>query len=237
MSFLDDVIEVGGGGDRWRSLSRFTAHLSCKGSLLRSKGADGFVREVVVEGSTREPELQITGFAAPDRRAWFSRDRVAIERADGVLLAERLDPRSAFVDQAGLTPWDDLDLAYYCGCFIWSCLVQQFQLAAEDAEITELPSADERRDGWRSLKIALPPRSAVYAVEQTVHFDDTAMPRCVEYSPTFATGKCLVEETSAHQRFSNIVIPTLRQGWFAGDRQMQTRHADLEVEIFDAAFR
>ncbi len=236
MSLLDDVLEAGGGADRLQGLNRFTAHLSLKGGLPRSKGKDGFIHEVVVEGSIREPELQITGFANPDRRALLSRDRVAIERSDGVLLAERLNPVSSFAKHDELMPWDDLHFAYYSGCFIWSCFAQQFQLIAQDVQITELPTKHERSDGWRSLKIALPTRLAVFAGEQIAHFDGLAMLRCVEYSPTLATRKRLVEDTSAHQRFSNVVIPTLRQGRSSDDHQVRTRHSDLEVEIFDAAF-
>jgi hypothetical protein len=236
MSLLDDVLEAAGGVDRWRGLKQFTAHLSIDGELLRNKGKAGLVREVVVEGSTPEQTLQITGFTAPDRRALLHSDRVAIERADGVLLEEQLDPRSAFAGHNDTSPWSDWHLAYYCGCLIWPCLFLYCELAAPDAVVVELSSTRERHGGWRRLKITLPERFATFASEQIVHFDSSAMPRCVEYSPTLALGKRLVEELSAHQRFSDVIIPTLRQGWFLDHSGARRRRADLEVEIFDAAF-
>jgi hypothetical protein len=237
MGLLQEVIDAAGGLNRWRRLDRFTAHLSINGGLLESKGKGRLVRDVVVEGSTYEPSLCVTGFTAPNRRALFRPERVAIERADGALLAERLDPLSAFAGHTGETPWDDLHLAYYCGCLIWPCLVFPFRLAEPDIEIFELPPEEKNGKERRRLKMELPAPFPALAREQVIHFDRGTLPDRVEHSATFANGKRLLEELSAHQKFSGIVLSTLRQGWFASEgKTARTRHADVEVEIFDAAF-
>jgi hypothetical protein len=237
MSLIEQVVESAGGQNRWRRFERFTVHLSINGGLLESKGKGRLVRDVVVEGSTREPSLCVTGFTAPNRRALFRPDRVAIERADGVLLAERVNPRAAFAGHTDETPWDDLDLAYYCGCIIWPCLVLPFELAEPDIEVVELAPEGKNGLGQRRLKIELPAGFPGLADEQVIHFDRGTLPCRVEHSATFATGRRLVEELSAHQEFSGIILSTLRQGWFAGEgRTAPTRHAAVEVEIFDAVF-
>jgi hypothetical protein len=238
MGLLEEVLEAAGGVERWRRLDRYTMHISIEGSLLERKSKGGLLRELVVEGSTREPSLQLTGFLAPDRRGLYHPRRVAIERADGTLIEERQDPLSAFAGHTEETPWDDLDLVYFCGTFCWQAIVSPFVFAEPDVRV-DTAQRPKPRNGHdkRCLRIKLPARFAAFSAEETIQYDRSALAQRIEYEASFPTGRRLIEDLSAHQTFSGIVIPTLRRGRFVGDGEPpRRRHAALDIEIFDAAF-
>lgn len=239
MGLLEEVLGAAGGLDRWRRLNRYTMHISIDGSLLerKSKGG-GLLRELVVEGSTREPSLQLTGFIAPDRRGLYHPGRVAIECADGALVEERQDPLVAFAGHTEETPWDDLDLVYFCGAFCWQAIVSPFIFAEPDVRVdtAQRPRSSNGRDK-RCLRIEFPARFAAFSAEETIQYDRSALAQRVEYEAAFPNGNRLIEDLSAHQTFSGIVVPTLRRGRFVSDGEAPPRrHAALDIEIFDAEF-
>lgn len=50
-------------------------------------------------------------FGAPDQRTDFTPERVAIEKLDGRVVAERANPRASFNGHVLETPWDPLQRA------------------------------------------------------------------------------------------------------------------------------
>jgi hypothetical protein len=71
MALLDDALAVSGGLDRWQELESFTLHISITGALLARNGRAGMLKEIVTEGSTREPLLRI--WPRPTRSCCFAR--------------------------------------------------------------------------------------------------------------------------------------------------------------------
>src|SRR5260370_16561622 len=95
MTLLAEVIESHGGADLWRRLRRFSAHLSIDGVLLADKGKADTLKDVVVDGSTREQFLRFTGFTAPDLRATYRPDPVPVQTLDRPVLPSRHHPPAA----------------------------------------------------------------------------------------------------------------------------------------------
>jgi hypothetical protein len=238
MTLLEDALEACGGMDRWRQLRRFTVHMSLDGVLFAHKGKAGLLKEIVVEGCTRQQSLQITGFTTPDRRSLYDPARVAIERGDGELLLERPDPRAAFFGHAEPTPWDDLHLAYYCGYLSWNYLTTPFLFADTDFQTQELSPWHEQGETWRRLRVAFPARLATHSPEQILYFDRRSLQRRIDYEAAVLGGARFVEYTWAHQNFSGIVLPTLRRSLRVGpDGAVIPGGAALDIEIFDAVFK
>jgi len=113
---------------------------------------------------------RITGCLAPDRRSDYREDDVTIETLDGVPMARRDDPRSVLHDHADRA-WDDLDLAFFCGILIWSCLAAPFLLAGPDVTVKEIGAWGERGETWQRLKAVFPPTAGTLATDQTFYFD------------------------------------------------------------------
>jgi hypothetical protein len=137
VALLNDVLIAHGGIDRWRSLHCFTVHFSIDGSVLASRGRRGALRELAARGSARTPSLRIAGFPAPDRRSDCRADGVIIETLDGMPVARRDDARSALRDHADRA-WGNLDLAFFCGILLWSCVAAPFLLAGPDVAVKEI---------------------------------------------------------------------------------------------------
>jgi hypothetical protein len=237
MTLLEDALRACGGMDRWQRLKRFTVHMSIDGPLLARRGKGGLLKEIVVEGCTRTQSLRMTGFGAPDHRGVYQPERVAIERLDGQTLQERHNPRAAFLGQGDLTPWDDLHLAYFCGCSVWHCLTTPFLLARSDIVTEELSSWHERGETWRRLRAVFPPRVAAHSPEQVFYFDAAGLQRRVDHGAIDSAQTQVAQYCSAHQAFAGIVVPTLR-------RSLRLQPGDagilgpvrVDIEIFDASF-
>jgi hypothetical protein len=237
MTLLEDALGACGGTDRWQRLKRFTVHMSIDGPLLARRGKGGLLKEIVVEGCTHTQSLCMTGFGAPDHRGVYQPERVAIERLDGQLLQERNNPRAAFIGQGDHTPWDDLHLAYFCGCSVWHCLTTPFLLAQTDVVTEELPSWRERGEIWRRLRAVFPPRIATHSSEQIFYFDAAGLQRRVDHGAIDAAQTQVANYCSAHQAFSGIVVPTLRRSQsLESDGARTVGPVRVDIEIFDASF-
>jgi hypothetical protein len=234
MGLLDDALEACGGLERWRRLKRFTVHVSIDGALFSRIGNAGRLKEMVVEGATEVQTLQVTGFTAPDRCSLYQPDWVAIQSLQGEILRSCRDPQAEFSDQDDNTPWDDLRLAYFCGLSLWNCLTTPFLLAQPEIETEELPPWNSGNQIWRRLRALFPPTIVTHSREQIFYFDSDGLQRRLDYD---AVGTPVAHLTWAHQKFDDIVIPTLRRSLSRQpDGTLITKPALIDIEIFDAAF-
>lgn len=232
MTLLDDALAASGGVDRWQELTRFTAHISIDGSLI---AGGGDLRDMVAEGSVRTQFVRFSGFIASDQCAAYSPDCVTIERLDGSVLACRRRAGERFPGEGNHQAWDDLDLAYFCGLSLWSCMTMPFVLLHPGVEADELPVWLERGQVWRRLRAVFPPEVVTCAHEQILCFDNVGLLRRVEYR--VAAGTSVVQHAWAHQSFSGITVPTIRRSLACqADGTVIARPALVDVEIFDARF-
>jgi hypothetical protein len=237
MTLLAEVIESHGGADLWRQLRRFSARMSIGGMLLADKGKADTLKDVVVDGSTREQFLRFTGFTAPDLRATYRPDRVTVESLDGQVLAARDQPRAAFAGHIDSTRWDDLHLAYFVGYANWNYLTTPFVLAGEGFASEELAPWQEDGQTWRRLKVTFPSGIATHSPEQTFYFDQQGLQRCVEYRAIAACGAMFCDYTWAQEEFSGIIVPTQRSAFrLASNGRVITDPPSVTVELLDVAF-
>jgi hypothetical protein len=237
MTLLAEVIESHGGAELWRQLRRFCARVSINGTLLAGKGKADALKDVVIDGSTRDQFLRLTGFTAPDRRATYRPDRVTVESLDGQVLAACNEPRAAFASHTDSTEWDDLHLAYFVGYANWNYFTTPFLLAGEDFVSEELAPWQEDGQTWRRLKVSFPSRIATHSPEQTFYFDQQGLQRCVQYRAAAAGGAMFCDYTWAQEEFSGIIVPTHRSACrIASNGRPVTDPPSVTVELLDVAF-
>jgi hypothetical protein len=237
MALLDDALTACGGLDQWQKLESFTLHLSITGALLGRNGKAGMLKEIVVEGSTREPLLRIEGFTAPDKRAVYRPSCVAVENRHGHIFQERHYPHKEALELPLLTPWDDLTIAYFCGSLIWHNIAAPFVLAGPAFQLNELSSWQEGAESWRRLRAIFPFPYLAPFNDQMIYFDRGGLRRRVDVQMAHNVGTAIALFLRAHQSFSRIVIPTLWESlrlW--PDGGPYAKRPLLTVEIFDAHF-
>lgn len=237
MALLDDVVSASGGLEQWRRFRRFTFHVSIKGSLLARSSAATHLKDAVVEGCTRTQWVRLTCFSGTDRCAVCGPDQVSIESLDGTLLEVRNDPRAALLSHGDPSSWDDLDVVYICGLSMWNFVATPFLLTYPGVQVQELSPWHERNETWGRLRAVFPADFVTLSREQTFYFDAAGLQRRTDHHMPGATGVRIVHYSWAHQAFSDILIPTLRQSLLLRpDRSVVTRPAFIDLEIFDASF-
>jgi hypothetical protein len=237
VGLLEDALHASGGLPLWQRAQRFTAHVSIGGALCTRKCSSAQLKELLVEGSTRSQVLEITGFMAPDRRALYRPDWVALEGSDGRRLMERTATPVEFQALLATTTWDELVLAHYCGYFIWNYMNAPFFLSDPDFEIEEVEPRTVRGEIWRRLRVRFPSRMVTHSAEQTFYFDSLGIMRRQDWVADYDGRIEVAQMFSAHQRFSGVLVPTLcRLLRLEADGVPIAKPPLLDIEIFDAAF-
>jgi hypothetical protein len=237
VGLLGDALRASGGIDLWRLARRFTLHASITGAVCTTKCDTAPLKELAVEGSTRNQAVDFTGFASDDLRALYRPDSVVLEAPDGRQLASRHAAPEEIRASLESVTWDRLQLAYYCGYLIWNHLTTPFILADPDFETKELSRSRKRRESLRRLRVVFPARVVTHATVQTFHFDREGLLRRLDYPAAHADGTQIAHMFSGHQRFSGILVPTLcRLLPIGADGEPITKQPLLDVEIFDATF-
>src|ERR1700691_1300465 len=89
------AIEAHGGLERWNRFSTISAHLIQGGVFWGAKGKAGVLGDVTVKVDLRNEKVSHWPFGSEDRRSRFEPQRVALENANGEVIEELLQPRSA----------------------------------------------------------------------------------------------------------------------------------------------
>ena len=124
--FLVKIIDAHGGTDRWHWNEKVEATIVSGGGFFALRGVpqDANPRRMTVW--LHEERSSVSPYGAPDQRMVFTPERIAIEKLDGALVAERFAPRDSFAGHQMNTPWDPLHRAYFNGEALWTYLTTPF---------------------------------------------------------------------------------------------------------------
>src|SRR5580704_1757354 len=95
-NLLSEVLHAHGGMLRWNEWKMVQASIISRGGFFALKGQiqDATPRQMTVW--LHEERSSVTPYGAQDQRTVFTPDRIAIEKLDGTVVAERPQPRDAF---------------------------------------------------------------------------------------------------------------------------------------------
>jgi hypothetical protein len=207
---LHRAIAAHGGLDRFNQFKTVSASLVTGGALLLLKGQAGFLNTHV----TVDLHQEHTSFALstlPNHRAVFTPERVAVETNEGVVVAERANPRAAFAGHTLQTPWDNLDRFYFSGYAMWTYLTVPFSLTWAGFEVAEIEPWQEQHETWRRLKVTFPRSIASHSTEQTFYFGADGLLRRHDYEVEIAGTTPAAHYVSDYQDVSGIMLPTKRR--------------------------
>ena len=97
---LDAVLAAHGGLESWRQFSAMEATIVSGGKLWEIKGQpqDPSPRRMSV--ALQREWASVQPFGAADQKSDFTPERIAIEKLDGRIVAERRGPRESFAGHA-----------------------------------------------------------------------------------------------------------------------------------------
>ena len=128
---LARIVDTHGGMDCWNGYERVDATIVSGGGLFPLKGLiqDPNPRRMSVW--LHEERSSVFPYGASDQRTVFTIERIAIEKLDGTLIAERRAPKDSFAGHQMSTPWAALHRAYFNGYALWTYLTTPFLLAMD----------------------------------------------------------------------------------------------------------
>jgi hypothetical protein len=101
---LGEILEAHGGLERLKQYERVEATIVSGGDLFPLKGVpqDSSPRRMTVW--LHDERSSVFPYGAHDQRTMFTPERIAIEKLDGTLVAERYAPRDSFAGPARAGP-------------------------------------------------------------------------------------------------------------------------------------
>jgi hypothetical protein len=212
---LHEVLDAHGGLERWRQFNQVQATIVTGGGLWAIKGQpqDPLPRRMTVALDREWASLR--PFGADDQRTAFTPDRVAIEKLDGTVVSERIDPRKSFDGHEFDTPWDPLQRAYFNGYALWTYLTTPFLLALDGVRVREIAPVADNGETWSGLQAQFPPELASHSTVQEFYFGDDRLLRRHDYRVDVAGGFPAVQYMSGSIEADGITIPAKRRAYRA----------------------
>lgn len=236
-ALLGKILESHGSFDRWKRYTEVKASIVSGGGLFALKGLrqDSDPRRMTVW--LHEQRASVLPFGAPDQRTMFTPDRIAIEKLDGKLVAERYAPRDSFAGHQMSTPWDPLHRAYFNGEAVWTYLTTPFLLAMDGVRIEEIEPWTEGDETWRVLRAYFPGSLETHCLVQDFFFGEDFLLRRHDYTVTIAGGFAAAQLTSNYTEANGIRLPTKRRAYARGPDRRPIRELLLvSIEIGDVSF-
>ena len=234
---LARIIEAHGGIDCWNGFERVEATIVSGGGLFRVKGVpqDSTPRRMTVW--LHEERSSVFPYGAPDQRTMFTPERVAIEKLDGKIVAERHVPRDSFVGHQMTTPWDALHRAYFNGYAMWTYLTTPFLLTMDGVRVEETEPWPEGEETWRVLRAYFPGSVGTHNGIQDFFFGEDSRLRRHDYSVNIAGGLAAAQLASDYVSANGIYLPTRRRAYTRGsDRQPILEMLMVSIDISEVRF-
>jgi hypothetical protein len=159
----------------------------------------------------------IRPFGADDQRTDFTPDRVAIEKLDGSVVAERTSPRDSFTGHTLDSPWDPLQRAYFNGYALWTYLTSPFLLALPGLSVRELEPVDENGLELTGFQVRFGPNFASHSTLQEFYFGPDLLLARHDYRVEIAGGFPAIQYISDFTEADGIRVPTKRRAYRCGE--------------------
>ena len=205
------IIDAHGGLARWRQFERLTADLEQGGALWGLKGQAGVLDTTSVTVDLKREHAAHSPFGSPERKSSFTPDRVElIDAASGA--TETLDaPRASFAGHTLETPWNELQLAYFAGCAMWTYLNMPFLLARPGVIASPLADWTEKGETWQRLQVTFPDHIATHSTVQTLYVDADGLLKRHDYDVEIAGNTPGAHYVSDYVEVQGFKFPTTRR--------------------------
>jgi hypothetical protein len=234
---LASILDTHGGLDRWTAYERLDATIVSGGGFFPLKGLiqDSSPRRMTAW--LHKERSSVSPYGAPDQRTMFTPDRIAIEKLDGTLIAERLAPKDSFAGHQMNTPWDPLHRAYFNGEALWTYLTTPFLLAMDGVRVEETESWHQGSEKWRVLRAYFPGSIETHSQIQDFFFGEDLKLRRHDYAVNISGGFAAAQLTSDYVTTQGISLPTKRRAYTRGpDRRPILEMLMVSIDMSEIRF-
>ena len=210
---LTRVLDAHGGVERWQQFTRVEATIVSGGLLFELKGQRQDPTPRRMTAALQREWSSVQPFGADDQRTDFTPDRVAIEKLDGSLVAERLHPRDSFAGHTLTTSWDPLQRAYFNGYALWTYLTSPFLLALPGLSVRELEPVEENGVELTGFQAQFGLDFASHSTLQEFYFGPDLLLERHDYRVDIAGGFSAIQYISDLVEADGIQVPTKRRAY------------------------
>jgi hypothetical protein len=211
---LSSVLAAHGGLERWQKLKTGAVMVHSSGALLDTKTPGTVPLRFMIR--LHEQAVSASPIGA-EWRSLFKPSRVAIEKMDGEIIAERNSPRESFVGHDLDTKWDPLDRTYFGSYAMWNYLSTPFMFTMPGVRTEEASRFEQDGESWRTLRVTLPDGFASHTSVQKFYFGEDFLLRRLDYTLDIAGGCNIAHYVFDHARFDGLVVPTKRRAYLCDD--------------------
>lgn len=210
---LAQILAAHGGLKQWNQYRKVEATMVSGGGLFQLKGLPQDASPRCMTVWLHEERSSVCPYGAPDQRTMFTPERIAIEKLDGTLIAERHAPRDSFAGHQLSTPWDALQRAYFNGYALWAYLTMPFLLAMDGLRVEETEPWREGAETWRVLRAYFPDAVETHSLMQDFFFGEDLLLRRHDYNVNVAGGFAAAQLTSEYVTADGVRLPTRRRAY------------------------
>jgi len=234
---LGQILNAHGGIDRWNQYEKVEATIVSGGGFFPLKGVIQDADPRRMTAWLHQERSSVFPYGAPDQRTMFTPQRIAIEKLDGTVVAERPDPKDSFAGHQMSTPWDALHRAYFNGEALWTYMTTPFLLAMDGVGVEEAEPWQEGTETWRVLRAHFPGSIETHSLVQEFFFDANLELRRHDYCVNIAGGFKAAQLTSDYAVANRIRFPTKRRAYTRGpDRRPITDMLMVTIDISNVGF-
>ncbi|HYZ67315.1 MAG TPA: hypothetical protein VE666_05835 [Mycobacterium sp.] len=214
---LAAVLDAHGGLPRWQRFSRVDATIVSGGLIFELKGIpqDATPRRMSV--ALQREWASVQPFGANDQKTDFTPDRIAIEKLDGQVVAELMQPEESFVGDDLHTPWNPLQRAYFNGYALWTYLTSPFLLALPGFEVRQIEPVVENGVTLTGLQMTFPPEFVSHSTLQEFYFGPDLLLARHDYRVDIAGSLSAIQYVSDFVEADGIKVPTKRRAYRCDD--------------------
>ena len=228
---LNTALEAHGGLDRWRRVSAVRLDASITGAIWFVKGKGDVLKDVSLVVETKRQRLK-TEFPGGNKQTLFEPSRVAVLNSQGNEIAARDHPEQYMTAQAPETPWDDLDVTYFCGEALWTYLNVPFLFAEPGFVNEEISPVAAEGETWRRLRVTFPERVKSHTRTQIFCFGSDGRLRRHDYTVDVLNGAKGLNYAYDYVSADGIMVPTTRRVLgYEGDYQPIKEPVLVEIRM------
>jgi hypothetical protein len=235
---LSRILDAHGGMERWRDFEKVEATIVAGGGFYPLKGMINDAMPRRLTAWLHQERSSVLPFGAPDQRTMFTPERIAIEKLDGTVLAERQAPKDSFAGHQMSTPWDALHRAYFDAEALWTYFTTPFLLAMDGVDVEEVEPWQEGAETWHVLRAQFPGSIETHNLIQEFFFDTDLHLRRHDYSVNIAGGFPAAQLTSDYMVADGIHFPSKRRAYTRGpDRRPNMEMLMISIDISEVRFK
>jgi hypothetical protein len=233
---LNLAVNAHGGLTRWNKVKRVKVAAAITGAIWFVKSKGDALKDIVMTIDTKV-ERVVTDFFGQDKRSIFEPNRIVMEKADGTLIESRDDPEESFKGQQRETPWDDINVAYFCGEALWTYLNTPFLYTHEDFKSEEISAIEVDGETWRRLKVVFPDSVKSHTREQISCFGPDGLLRRHDYTVDILGGATGLNYASDYRNVDGMIVPTKRRIYaYEGDYQVVKEPLLVAIDMGEISF-